>query len=484
MNAIDAPAAPTAEFLQSLKNPWDYLMRRYARDPMRFVREVLGAVPEPWQADVLEQLRRGQRRISVRSGHAVGKTTLLAWVVIWFFVTRFPVKVVLTAPSAPQLYDALWSELISWINKLPPAWRALLDHTSDRVVLRSAPADAFITARTARAESPEVMQGIHARHVMMVADEASGVPDPVFDASRSAMATAGAIQILAGNPNYAFGFFYQTHTDPRLQGRWWTRRVPCSESRFSDPEFAREILELRGESSNEYRIRVLGEFPLQDGDRWIPLNLVEEAMGRLAEPDEAAPEIWGLDCARQGADQSVLIKRRGYVVPDPPRRLSSMDVMAVVGMVVAEWTMTPEDARPAAVAVDTIGIGGPAADRLREQGLPVVDVDVTAVSTHRGVYRLRDQIWWDLLDWLRSGRVSLPLDESLKQALCAPTYGYRSDGKFTIASKDAMRSVLKRSPDDADALGLTLAPAVVASAGAAGGMGWSRPLRRNLRGIV
>jgi len=486
MSDIDGP--PTAEFLASLANPWAFMMRRYGRRPGLFVREVWGAAPQAWQDKPLAALEAGHRRLSVRSGHGVGKSTELAWVAIWFLLTRSPVKIVITAPSASQLYDALWAELLAWINRLPVRWRQLLDVTSDRVALLAAPAESFITARTSRAESPEVMQGIHSRHVMLLADEASGVPDAVFEASHSAMSTPGAIMVLAGNPNYASGFFFKTHTDPALSARWWTMKVACQDSTMADPEFAREIADTYGENSNAYRVRVLGEFPLADGDAWIPLNMVEEAMRRVAEIDESAPEIWGLDLARQGSDQSCLVKRRGYVMTDPPRRLSGMDsfqTMNVVGFVMAEWNMLPDQARPAAIGVDTIGIGGPVADRLREQGLPIVDVNVSETSSHRAVHRVRDELWWNMREWIQSGRVSMPLDEPLKNAMCAAKYGYLSDGKLRIEGKDQVRSRLGRSPDDADALALTLSSSVITTAGAAaGGRSWSKPLRRNLGGIV
>ena len=97
---MSAAAAPRPAELDG-PNAFAVLLPRYVRDPARMVREVLGAEPDTWQQDVLGALGRGHTRISIRSGHGVGKSTFLAWAMIWFLLTRFPCKVVVTAPSAP-----------------------------------------------------------------------------------------------------------------------------------------------------------------------------------------------------------------------------------------------------------------------------------------------------------------------------------------------------------------------------------------------
>ncbi len=92
------------------------------------MREILGVEPDPWQLDALRALARGHTRIAIRSGHGVGKTAFAAWTICWFINTRAPFKIAITAPTAPQLFDALWPELIKWLNMLPKGWRDLWDH--------------------------------------------------------------------------------------------------------------------------------------------------------------------------------------------------------------------------------------------------------------------------------------------------------------------------------------------------------------------
>jgi hypothetical protein len=106
---------------------------------------------------------------------------------LWYMLTRYPVKVVVTAPTSSQLYDALFAELKRWVKELPEGVQQLLDVKQERIELRASPTEAFISARTSRAEQPEALQGVHSDHVMLVADEASGVPEQVFEAAAGSM---------------------------------------------------------------------------------------------------------------------------------------------------------------------------------------------------------------------------------------------------------------------------------------------------------
>jgi hypothetical protein len=86
--------------------------------PLLFVTEALGAEPYPWQRQVLEWLGAGETRISVRSGHGVGKTALEAWLALWFPLTRPDAKVGITAPAGPQIEANLWPEIRKWFPRL------------------------------------------------------------------------------------------------------------------------------------------------------------------------------------------------------------------------------------------------------------------------------------------------------------------------------------------------------------------------------
>lgn len=197
---------PIAELIAGAADPFAVCIDQYGRQPNAFWREVLGMQPDPWQAEANRALAHGHTRLSIRSGHGVGKSTWAAGSMCWFANTRAPFKIGVTAPSAPQLFDALWAEARVVFNRLPPAWRDLWDIEESRIKLKAAPDECFITARTARADKPEALQGLHSKNLMLLVDEASGVDQAVFEAAGGSMSTAGAITMLTGNPTRNTGF--------------------------------------------------------------------------------------------------------------------------------------------------------------------------------------------------------------------------------------------------------------------------------------
>ena len=130
----------------------------------------------------------GVGRVTIRSGHGVGKTTLLAWTMLWYVSTRIPVKVVVTAPSASQLFDAVMAETKVWLRRMPEVLSGLWDIKTDRIELRSAPEESFISARTSRSEQPEALAGVHSGNGLLIVDEASGVPGSGCEAAGGGVA--------------------------------------------------------------------------------------------------------------------------------------------------------------------------------------------------------------------------------------------------------------------------------------------------------
>ena len=132
-------------------NPFQEFLELYGNDPVKFVEEVIGVEPFEYQKELLIAVKDGNRRLSVRSGHGTGKSTCASWLMIWMLFTRFPVRVVVTAPSSQQLFDALFAELKSHCTKLPQALKDLINVKNDRVELIASPSEAFISAKTSGA---------------------------------------------------------------------------------------------------------------------------------------------------------------------------------------------------------------------------------------------------------------------------------------------------------------------------------------------
>ena len=462
-------------------NPLEEFVLRYKDDPVLFVKEVLGATPYDYQAEFLDALASGERKMSVRSGHGTGKSTTSSWAMLWYVLLRFPNKVVVTAPTSGQLFDALFAELKRWINELPPQLQVLLTVKSDRVELAAAPAEAFISARTSRAETPEALAGVHSENVLLVVDEASGVPEKVFEAAAGSMSGHSATTILLSNPTRSSGTFFESQT--RLASTWWTRRWSCVESPLVSEEFVDEMRARYGEDSNAFRIRVLGEFPMADDDTIIPFHLADSAIKRDIEIPEDTKPIWGLDVARFGADKTALCKRYGNVVTEITS-WQGLDLMQTVGRVMAEYEGLSPSMRPSEILVDSIGVGGGVVDRLRELGAPVRGINVGEAPAMGNTYmNLRAELWFKTKGWLEDRSCKLPNDDQLLAELTSIRYAFTPGGKMKAESKDDMRKRGLKSPDLADALCLTMASdAATALSGAMST--WKQSIKRNLRGIA
>lgn len=280
-------------------------IEKYRYDAEAFVRDVLGVEKiEPWQSKVLAKVSKGTRKIAVRSGHGVGKTALAAWVCLWFLLTRYPVKVVITAPSKATLEDGLMAEIKKWIPMLPEHLAKLIDEKADHIRLIEPLKNAFLTMRTARPENPDALQGIHEDHVLMMVDEASGVADPIFVAGGGSMSSEGAVTMLIGNPVRASGYFDRCFNE--LKHLWATFTVSCFDSSRVTPEYIEEQGITYGIDSNNYRVRVLGLPPTGDDDTVIPMEWAESSVDRDVQPLPLSGIIWGLDPVRLGANESAL----------------------------------------------------------------------------------------------------------------------------------------------------------------------------------
>ncbi|HTY66607.1 MAG TPA: terminase B [Alphaproteobacteria bacterium] len=423
-------------------------------DPVLFCREALRAEPQAWQVEALGLVAHHDR-VAIRSGHGVGKTALLAWLILWFLITRRPVRIPCTAPTSHQLGDILWSEIAKWRRRLPAEFAAQISVTGEHVYRADSRQECFAVARTARRDQPEAFQGFHGENLLFVVDEASGVDDSIFEVGEGALSTAGAKVVLAGNPTRRSGYFYNAfHRD---SDAWKTLRVACADSPMVAARYASGMARRYGADSNIYRVRVLGEFPASEDDVVIPVELCDSAVHRDVEPLPDRRIIWGLDVARFGADRTALAKRRGNVLLEPVKHWRNKDLMASAERVADEYNACEEADRPFAIMVDSIGYGAGVADRLRAMGLPARDVNVGNSSEMPRYERLRDELWWRAREWLDTRTCVLPDDQDLIGELTVPKYSFTPEGKIKVEGKDEIKKRSLQSPDLADAFCLTLA---------------------------
>jgi phage terminase large subunit len=463
------------------ENFFEEFVEAYKDDPVRFVREMLGAEPFDYQQEFLEALAKGTRKMSVKSGHGTGKSTTASWAMLWFLLLRFPNKVVVTAPTSSQLFDAMYAECRRWVNELPKELQQLLNVKSDRIELVSAPSEAFISCRTARAETPEALAGVHSDHVLLIVDEASGVPEQVFEAAAGSMSGHSATTLMLSNPTRSSGTFFESHN--RMADSWWTRTWSCIDSPLVSDEFVDEMRLRYGEESNAFRVRVLGQWPLADDNTIIPFHLVESAQHRDVEVYEDSKIVWGLDVARFGNDATALCKRQGSVITEV-RSWRGLDLMQTCGRVVAEYNALPPSKRPSELLVDSIGLGSGVVDRLRELDLPVRGINVSESPSMGDTYmNLRSELWFKAKAFLEERGCKIPKDDQLLSELTSVRYSFTSSGKMKAESKDEMRKRGLGSPDLADAFCLCMA-SDAATAQSGSFQSWRGELRRNLQGIA
>lgn len=466
----------------------------WADDPVRYARERLGLKPTWQQRSILDAIAAPGAKVSVRSGHGIGKSGSTAAAVAWFLETRDYAKVPCTAPTSAQLRDILWSELAKWIRHSdnisrrhgihPAFWfSSLFTVTRDRVYDPSAKGEWFAAARTSGRDNPDALQGFHASdvevsedgrtlaressdgdgNIMFVVDEASGVFEAVFEVAEGALSSHGARLLMLGNPTKTKGYFADSHRHSRAH--FTTLHFKSADSPLVDPQYRERLVRKYGEGSNVVMVRADGDFPKQDDDVLISIEDTEAAITREPYNHEHEPILLGVDVARFGSDRTCFVVRQGRDILHI-EVMAKKDTMAVAGHALK----IKEQFKVKKIFVDANGVGGGVADRLREQRQPVIDVQVGTKAPHRprgidaqGV-TLRDYLWLEVADWVSSEQPSFAQADSqlandLAGELASTKYGLHSSGATVIESKEKMKKRLGNSPDIADALGCTFAGA-------------------------
>lgn len=416
---------------------------------------------EEWQTKFLREIH-GAPRDAIKSGKGVGKTATVAWVILAYLATQPDIKILVTAPTASQLKDVLWSECNKWIRRAREPFSVLIQYewSSDKINLRGRRDEGFATARTARKEQPEAFQGFHEDKMVLIGDEAAGIEDAIYEAGEGTMSTEGAKTILVGNPNRTNGYFYECfHRD---SVRWRVRTVSCKDSSRVTQDYIDGMRHKWGEDSNEYRIGVLGEFPHGNAQGIIPRVLIDEAAERMELPDNKYPVVWGVDIARFGNDRTSLCIRQGPTLKSAPEWWQGKDLMQTANLIADKYYDLPIGDRPVEICVDVIGVGGGVVDRLREMKLPVKAVNVAHARTKPGYRRLRDELWFRAREWFEDPVCSIPDPAKHREImdfmdeLSAVEYDIDEAGNRYLTDK----RTLGYSPDLADSFVLTFGGAL------------------------
>ena len=416
--------------------------------------------PDEWQTQVLCSIRdqldeRRDNGISeairdaTASGHGIGKTALVAMLILWAMSTRPHLAGAVTANTQSQLKTKTWRELSVWHKRAINAhwfkWTATSFHAIE------SPETWCINAIPQSENNPEAFAGLHAENVLVIYDEASAIPDNIWEVTEGAMTTANCFWFAFGNPTRTSGRFRECFRS--LSHRWHTRQIDSRESRMANRAEIDKWIEDFGEDSDFVRVRVKGQFPRMSTAQLISEEVAENARLRMVPKRvyERYPVILGVDVARYGDDRSVVIRRQGPVawVPETFREISTMELS---GKVYEMW----KEYKAEAVCVDGIGVGAGVVDRLEEMGVPVVDVQSAAMAEDKRKYRnSRAEIWCRMADWLESG--SIPDSKELVIELTAMEYGLNEKMQYVLESTDSVKERIGVSPDVATSLAMTMA---------------------------
>ena len=428
------------------------LIQIYHDDPITYAHQILKVYPDEQQSSVIQQLYH-KKKATVRSGRGCGKT-YAAGIVIWHFLsTRANAQVYITAPSGGTLSGAIWPTLGKIYQEMNPMYKDQFDLQTSQIKHKEHPLTWFALTRTARLENPDAMAGSHAKNMLYIIDEASGVTDEMFRIIFGSLTEQDNYLLMLSNPRRLSGFFFESHK-PSAADTYAQLHMSAIKSKWVTPESIEHWGKLYGTDSNIYKIEVLGEFPDREDNAIIPWPMIDAAVkNQNAEP--LGEMRWGLDMGA-GNDKSVLIKRRGPLVYPDIKKYNYKDTMKVVGKVAAEYRDTPEEERPAGIYVDTIGIGKGTGDRMKELDLPVIPAVASKKALSRKYnWNAKSEWWKELHEWFRDQEPSIPNDKDLIEELTTCMSIPSSDGRFKVESKDKYKARLKRSPDCADALAMT-----------------------------
>jgi len=440
--------------MKPANNDGAYIASAYYDDPVGYVRDVLQAEPDTWQVSALEAVR-DNKRVAGASGHGIGKTAFVAWIIHWFMATRPNPQVVVTANTKNQLDSKTWRELAKWNQKARNGdW---FEVKATRMELRSSPETWFASAIPWTEHNSESFAGTHEEHVLIVFDEASAIADVIWDVVEGAMTTAGARWVALGNPTRNTGRFRECWG--RFRHRWHTMQIDSRNAKMADQTQIKEWIADYGEDSDFVRVRVKGEFPKSSSAQLVSSEHVERAAKYKAIGFEKLPLIIGVDVARFGDDQTVICARRGRKVY-ALSKFRELDTMQVAGQVAA----VIKALKPALVNIDIGAMGAGVVDRLREQGFDVRGINFGGEPTDKIKYaNKRAEMWGEMAAWLKEAG-EIPDDYELKQDLIGPEYTYTSSQQLLLEKKESMKKRGLPSPDCADALALTFASLVTDTA--------------------
>ncbi len=485
---------------------------KYQQNPVGFATDILGQHVWEAQVEILEAVR-DHDRVSVRSGHKIGKSNTAAILAFWFFSSFTDARVVLTSVTARQVDAVLWREVRKMRARAgrcldcktadagrsdeqrrrfpapsPCAHSSLIPGKMPDLARSGFRSDDMREIVGFTAREAEAVAGVSGENILYLPDEASGIDDLIFEAIDGNRA-GGAKICLFSNPTRTEGEFFESHNSKALRvdqhgktiGFYKTIHVSSEdtpnvrEGRKVIPGLAtREWVNEKklewGEESALYKVRVKGEFCLNEEGKILSLHDLLLAELRWDETEGEGRLFIGLDPAGPGdaGDDSVFAPRRGFKVfalHVPAQGLTAEQHITELLFVIKTHRNGDRDQVPV-VVIDRDGpIGSEIYGLLRAYAdthpgtFVVVGVRGSEYAKRdKDIYdRVRDTVWANAAAWFKSGG-AIPEDTRLAKELHGPSWFQPlGSAKLKATSKKDLRKMLDgRSPDRADAVCLSL----------------------------
>jgi hypothetical protein len=437
--------------------------------------------PDVWQAEFLREVGSEVRKrgftgrdavdplqFSTASGHGIGKSAITAWLIRWIMDTRPFCKGVVTANTSEQLRTKTWAELAKWHDiSISKHWYHInsgggsmnMYHRDHRNTWR-------VDAQTSREENSEAFAGLHAASStpFYIFDEASAIPDKIFEVREGGLTDGEPMTFDFGNPTRNSGRFYENMVG-RFRHRLIRRFIDSRDVAITNKRLLDQWVDDYGEDSDFVKVRVKGEFPSAGALQFIGTDTVDACVGIDVAVTPNDPVVMGVDVARFGDDQSVIVTRHGRDAESKPlERYRGVDTMTLA----SEVARLARLYRPDTIFIDGGGVGGGVVDRCRQLAVEVVEINFGNKATMAGYANMRAQCWGNMKEAIADG-IRLPNDPDMKSDLTGVEYGYNVRNQIQLEKKEDMKKRGLQSPDIADALALTYAhPVLPTRAGYAG----------------
>jgi hypothetical protein len=421
--------------------------------------------PRDWQLQELRELGEAVRACpenaweaiqkAIGSGHGIGKSALVSWIIHWAMSTFVDTKGVITANTETQLRTKTWAELAKWhrlaINADWFEYTATAYISSDPKHRKTWRIDMIPWSET----NTEAFAGLHnlGKRIILIFDEASAIPDIIWEVSEGALTDENTqiIWCVYGNPTRNTGRFKDCFSS--LRHRWTNKQIDSRNVKGTNKKQLQKWVDDYGEDSDFVRVRVRGVFPRAGDNQFIASDKADAAMARKCEVLPGTPKLLAVDVARFGGDKTVFARRHGRKV-EPLKKYQGLDTMSVADLIVKEHI----ENRPDVIFIDGTGIGAGVVDRCVQLGIAVIEVIAggkPSADLEDIVYNKRAEMWYRMREWLDTA--DIPDDRELNDDLVNIKYSYDAKFKIQMERKEDMKKRGVASPDNADAIALTFA---------------------------